>query len=111
MEGICLKFYTYENHQHKGILTYDWILKCAKEHKIPGGSVFRAIAGYGRHGTIHEEHFFELGANLPIEVVFILSQGQTKSFLALITQELPSLFYTKSAIEFPDSVDKLVTGN
>jgi PII-like signaling protein len=27
---------------------------------IHGGSAFKAIAGFGRHGVLHEDHFFEL---------------------------------------------------
>jgi len=30
---------------------------------ISGGSAFRAVAGFGRHGKLHEETFFELPVN------------------------------------------------
>ncbi len=50
----------HENRMYKGILLYEWLIEKAKEMGIHGGSAFRAIAGFGRHGIIHEEHFFEL---------------------------------------------------
>ena len=59
MNGYQLKFYIHENRKHRGILLYEWLIEKAKEMGIHGGSVFRAIAGFGRHGIIHEEHFFE----------------------------------------------------
>ena len=31
------------------------------------GSAFRAIAGFGRHGVLHEQHFYELAGDLAIE--------------------------------------------
>ena len=36
------------------------VLEQAKKQGVRGGSAFRAIAGFGRHGILHEEHFFEL---------------------------------------------------
>jgi len=73
MQGIYLKFYVQEKHRHHGILAYEWLLEQARQHGIHGGSAFRAIAGYGRHGRLHEEHFFELAGDLSVEVGFVLS--------------------------------------
>ena len=38
---------------------------------VHGGSAFRAIAGFGRHGHMHEETFFELAGELAVKVEFI----------------------------------------
>ncbi|MHB1592333.1 MAG: DUF190 domain-containing protein [Sulfuricella sp.] len=32
-----------------------------------------AIAGYGRHGILHEYHFFELAGDLPVMVEFVVN--------------------------------------
>lgn len=66
MNGIYLKFYLHENRVHHHTLAYQWLLEQARILGIPGGSVFKSIAGYGRHGTLHEDHFFELGNDLPL---------------------------------------------
>ncbi|MFT3790053.1 MAG: DUF190 domain-containing protein [Rudaea sp.] len=42
------------------MLLYEWLLERARKLGIHGGSAFRAIAGYGRHGRLHEQQFFEL---------------------------------------------------
>ena len=100
MKGVELVFFSYELHKHKGKLMHEWLLEFAKKHDVPGGCVFRGIAGYGRHGILHEEHFFELASNVPIEIVFLLSEEGAKALLALLDKEGIELFYSKSAIEY-----------
>ena len=99
MQGIYLKFYVQEKHRHHGILAYEWLLEQARKHGIHGGSAFRAIAGYGRHGRLHEEHFFELAGDLSVEVGFVLSEEQAQSFLAQLAVEKLRLFYIKVPLE------------
>jgi PII-like signaling protein len=82
-----------------GKLLYEWILEQAKAIGIPGGSVFRAIAGYGRHGRLHEETFFELGADLPVELEFVAGMEPIDRLLAMLEQERMGLFYVRSAVE------------
>jgi len=102
MKGICLKFYAYEFQKHRGILLYEWLLEFAKKEGVEGGTAFRAIAGFGRHKNLHEEHFFELAANVPIEVTFILDKKDSSQFLEVLKKEKLDLFYTKTAIEYED---------
>lgn len=100
MKGICLRFYMHELQKHHGKLLYEWILESAKKKGIQGGSAFRAIAGYGRHGILHEEHFFELASDVPIEVTFILDAEQVEGFLSDLKRESVDLFYTVAPIEY-----------
>ncbi|MHB1100128.1 MAG: DUF190 domain-containing protein [Burkholderiales bacterium] len=100
MEGIYLKFYVAESRKHHAILVYEWLLEQAKKLGIHGGSAFRAIAGYGRHGMLHEDHFFELAGDLPVEVVFVVSAEEAERLLALICSEKIPLFYVKMPVEY-----------
>jgi len=100
MNGTCLKLYMHEFRRHKGLLLYEWILEQAKRMGIHGGSAFRAIAGYGRHGVLHEEHFFELAGNLPVEVVFMVSAEETDRLLGMLREEGIQIFYVKMPAEF-----------
>jgi len=52
MKGTLLRFYVHENRRHRRILLYEWLLQQAKRLGIHGGSAFRAIAGFGRHGIL-----------------------------------------------------------
>lgn len=97
--AVCLKIYVTELHKHDGRLLYEWILEQAKAIDIPGGSVFRAIAGYGRHGRLHEETFFELGADLPVELEFVASAAEIAKLVVLLDQEDLGLFCVSSPVE------------
>jgi uncharacterized protein len=99
MHGIFLKFYVSEHSEHGGILTFEWLLEWAKKSGIHGGTAIRAIAGFGRHGRVHEETFIELGADLPVEVSFILGEEEAGRFLELLKEEKLELFYVKFPVE------------
>lgn len=100
MKGTYLKFYVQEFRKHQGILLYEWILEKAKGRGIQGGSAFRAIAGFGRHGVMHEAHFFELAGNLPVEIVFMVSDEEAEGLLAFLKNEKIPLFYLKMPAEY-----------
>lgn len=100
MNGIYLKFFAYELQQHQGKLIYEWLLEFAKKQGIRGGSVFRGIAGFGRHGQIHEEHFFELASDVPVEIVFIVSEEQSRQLIDLLKQENIDLLFVKMPAEY-----------
>ena len=100
MQGTYLRFYVHENRKHRGLLLYEWLLETAKKAGIHGGSAFRAIAGYGRHGVLHEQHFFELAGDLTVEIEFLLSEEQAQMLLRVVREENVAVFYAKAAAEF-----------
>jgi PII-like signaling protein len=100
MKGTYLRFYVHENRRHHGVLVYEWLLETAKKAGIHGGSAFRAIAGYGRHGVLHEQHFFELAGDLTVEVEFVLSSEDAERLLGVVRAESVHLVYAKVAAEF-----------
>jgi uncharacterized protein len=100
MNGTYLRFYVHENRKHQGILLYEWLLEAAKKAGIHGGSAFRAIAGFGRHGVLHEQHFFELAGDLTIEVEFVVTEEDATKLLELIRRERIRVFYAKVPAEF-----------
>ena len=98
-QGCYLKFYVQEHRRHHGILAYEWILEEAKQLGIHGGSAFRAIAGYGRHGRMHEEHFFELSGNLSVEVGFVVTDEEAGRLLERLATERLELFYIQMPLQ------------
>jgi PII-like signaling protein len=100
MKGIHLRFYVHENRRHRGILLYEWLLERAKKLGIHGGSAFRSVAGFGRHGVLHEEHFFELAGDLTMEIEFLVSDDDANRLIASIQQEKIRLFYARVPMEF-----------
>jgi uncharacterized protein len=95
MRGACLRVYVTEREKHRGELLYEWILEQARGLGIRGGSAFRAIAGYGRHG-MKEEGFFELAGDVPVMVEFIATEVQAERLLSLLKAEKLSLFHVKT---------------
>jgi PII-like signaling protein len=99
MGDIMLRLFTEEDHKHKGKLVYEWLLETGRELGIPGGSAFRALAGYGHHGRMHEDTFFELAGKLPVEVMFAAKAEQADVLLAKIAEEGLHLFYIRTSAE------------
>jgi PII-like signaling protein len=99
MQGVYLKFYVQEKRHHHGILAYEWLLEAAKKQGIHCGSAFRAVAGFGRHGKLHEEHFFELAGDVSVEVGFALTEEEAQKLLAHLSGEKLQMFYIKVPLE------------
>ena len=99
-EGTFLKFFVSEYREHDGILLYEWLLERAKKNGLHGGTAVRAVAGFGRHGVLHEETFLELAADLPVEVSFVASKEEARRFLDLLQAENLDLFYVKFPVEY-----------
>jgi PII-like signaling protein len=100
MNGTLLRFYVHEGRKHRHIALYEWLLEQAKAQGIHGGSAFRAIAGFGRHGVLHEEHFFELAADLTVVVEFVVSEAEALGLLDLVRRERIGLVYARLPAEF-----------
>lgn len=98
--GVFLRFYTHVHARHDGLLISEWLLELAKRHKLGGGSVFRATAGFGRHGVLHHEAFFELADDLPLKVEFLLSEANAQALLRLVREAGVDLVYAWSPVQF-----------
>ncbi len=94
-----LSFYVSEKHHHAGMPLYAWLLEQAKSQGISGGSAFRAIAGFGRHGRMHEDTFFELAGELAVKVEFIMDEAQAEKLLVVLLAADLKMLYTRQEIE------------
>jgi len=99
MKGIYLTFFVQEDRTHHGILAYEWLLKEARRLGLKGGTAFKAVAGFGRHGLIHADHFIELAGDLPVEVTFMATEEEAERLIAFIEQEGLSMFYIRVPAE------------
>lgn len=99
MQNVVLKFYVSEKQHHQGELLYEWLLRLAQRLELPGGSAFRAIAGFGKHGRLHEETFFELAGELAVAVEFILDTQNAERLIAAVAAEKLQLHYVRYAVE------------
>jgi len=93
MQGSFCRFYVHENDRHHGRLLWEWLLEQANHLGVRGGSAFKAMAGFGRHHVVHENHFFELAGTLTVEVEFIVSEDEARQLLELLRREKVRAFY------------------
>ena len=100
MQGSFLRFYVHEGQRHGGRLAWEWLLDAASKLGIRGGSAFRAMAGFGRHHVVHENHFFELAGSLTVEIEFIVTEQEAQQLLELVEREKIRLFYASTAATF-----------
>jgi PII-like signaling protein len=109
MDGSLLRFYVHENQRVHGRLVWEWLLEQANRIGVRGGSAFRAMAGFGRHRQLHEDHFFELAGTLTVEVEFIVDDAEAQQLLALVQNEKLRVFYAQVPARFgvlnPDAQD------
>jgi PII-like signaling protein len=109
MEGTFLRFYAHENQRHHHVLLWEWLLRQANKLGVRGGSAFRAMAGFGRHHRLHEDHFFELAGSLTVEVEFIVNDAERQALLDLVRREKIRVFYAEIPARFgvinPDAGD------
>jgi PII-like signaling protein len=100
IDGIRLVFYSHVHAKHEGKLVSEYLLELAKREKFGGGSVFRAVAGFGRHGVLHEEQFFELADDLPVKVEFLLTTANAESMLRRVRDAGVDVVYARTATSF-----------
>jgi PII-like signaling protein len=99
-QGVHLYFYCHARARHGGMLLSEWLLEQAKKHHLGGGSVFRATAGFGRHGVLHEEQFFELADDLPVKVEFLLGSAQADTLVQMVSDADVDLVYARAPANF-----------
>ena len=100
MNGTYLRFYVRENVRHRHQLLYEWLLQHARKMGVHGGSAFRAVEGFGRHGTLHSSHFYELAGEMTIEVEFILTDEMADQLLQSLADEELNVVYARVPAEF-----------
>ncbi len=94
-----LSFYISEKRHHADMPLYEWLLQEARSIGAHGGSVFRAVAAFGRNGRMHEEIFFELAGEMSVNVEFILEAQQAEQLLELLRKLSLDVFYVRQEVE------------
>jgi PII-like signaling protein len=59
-----------------------------------GGSAFRAMAGFGAHGVLHEDRFFELQGSLTVEIEFLATQAEAHELVEKVSGQKVRAIYT-----------------
>lgn len=99
MKYVALKFYVNEKQRLHGKLTYEWLLEEAMRLGVHGGSAYRAVAGFGRHGRMHEETFFELAGEMPVQVEFVVDADLADKIIDVVRMHNLGLFFVRHDVE------------
>lgn len=76
------------------------MLEKAKKIGTPGRSVFNAIAGQGRHGVLHEQHFFELTGQMTMVMEFTVDAVAAAELLDIVDEDGAPLCRVKFPAKF-----------
>jgi PII-like signaling protein len=93
-----VQFFVREGAREGGRPIHEWLFEQAKAEGIAGGSVFRASAGYGRHGLV-EDSFFELAGSLPETVEFFGEAAAIERLIARVAAAQLKLVYVTYPVE------------
>lgn len=97
--GYQLTFFTLQSRRHNGTNIAEWLEDVAQRSGIRGVTVTNASKGLGHDGTWHSATFFEL-SDQPLEIMMIADEESCNTLFSLLEEQKPSLFYTKTAIEY-----------
>ena len=101
MNGTLLRCYVHESEQHHGQPVWEALLQHANDIGVRGGSVFKAMAGFGRHHVVHEgPRPFDLRAIQTIEIEFLVSDSEAHGLLEWVREQGIRLFYTTTSARF-----------
>ncbi len=83
MQAMYIRFFVEEGMKHAHRPVHEWLFEQARELGIPGGTAFRAAAGFGRHG-LQADTFFELAGKLPESVEFVTNEGLATALVSRV---------------------------
>ena len=99
-QGSYLRFFIHEDRKHRGRLLFEWLLEQARTMGIARGTAFRAIADFGRHKVIHEQHFYELAGEITVRVDFLVTAAEAERLLQLVEAEKLEIPYAVFPVEY-----------
>lgn len=94
MNGTLLRCYLHEDQRLHGQPAWEALIQHANESGIRGGSVFKAMAGFGHHHIVHEgPRLFDPHAAVTVEVEFLVTDEEARQLLTWVQSQGIRLFY------------------
>lgn len=78
---LRLRIYIGESDRYRGKPLYMYLLELFRSRGMRGATVFRALAGYGRHSVIHSPHVLRLSEDLPLVVEVVDEEERVRRVL------------------------------
>ena len=83
-DGYLLRIFIGESDKKDGLPLYEWIVRRAKEEKLAGATVVRAIEGFGAGSHIHTARILQLSMDLPIIIELIDTLEKIENFMLTV---------------------------
>lgn len=85
------RLYLSENEKHEDENLYELLFaRLHDHHRIPGVTVYRGIAGFGRSGEVHSSDLLHLHADLPLVIELFDRAERVDAELADVAPHLPA---------------------
>lgn len=98
--GMRLEIHFPEDARHQKAVLHEWLFGAARWIGIEGGAMYKAVAGYGRHGELRDEGFFDPDRTQPMMACFITTPLLADKFLGYLESEGLRLFYVRTEVEY-----------
>ena len=98
-DALRLRIYTGERDTHKGRALHEVILESARRDGLAGGTVFRALAGFGANSVVHTARVLRLSEDLPIVVEIIDDAAKIEAFLPRVEELLAEGLVTVDPVQ------------
>ncbi len=86
------------DHWHHQPL-YTALIEKARERGLAGATASRAIAGFGKHSTVHTTHLLDLSSDLPVVVTVIDRESALVEFLSVVKEMVKEGLVTMQTVE------------
>jgi PII-like signaling protein len=97
-----LKIYLDNTDKYNNLPLWKYLLESSTKANLEGATVYKAVAGVGKHKEIHTFDILTLSNELPIIIEIIDTKESIDRFLELTKDALKSTFVTISDIEVLD---------
>jgi len=99
VKKVSLKIYCDNTDIHSNKPLWEYILNKAKDLKLKGATVYKAVAGIGSTNTIHRFDLLSLSNSMPLVIEIIDDKEKIDLFLDSIYIDIKDTYITISNIE------------
>jgi len=94
-----LRIYIDNTDKFEGESLWKYLLESAQSSNLDGATVYKAVAGVGRHSQIHTFDIFNLSSQMPIVIEIIESQEKIEQYLKSVEGSLKEAFVTIHTVD------------
>ena len=94
-----LRFYIDNTDKYNNEPLWKYLLNSAKDNNLAGATVYKAVAGVGRHSEIHTFDIFNLSNEMPIVIEIIEDEENIEKFLKNVENSLKEAFVTIHSVD------------